>query len=187
MTSKRKLLREKMNEGFGDMGIFAIRDKRRIITDALGFTPTLSAMKEGELQTVIDYIQSKTSKQLQSPVIAWAYMVELEAGFTKRQIRNLIETIPSDVEVMPFSLNETTLLEANSTVLGVIHGDFYEEYLEEIQQTLASVCNDWQNERDDQLYDLSDGYQVKMYCDVETVDSDDVEGDELEETYEITH
>lgn len=170
MKSQRKMLREELNLLFKEKGILELRDKRRLVKAVLGTTPTFNAMKEDQFHAVINYVRAKSNEELRSPIIAWAYMVELEAGLTKKQIRDVMESIPSNVAVLPFSLNETSLPEANSTVIGVINDEFYDDYLEEIKQVLASVCNDWRNERADHLYVLSDGHQVMMNCDVETVD-----------------
>lgn len=167
--SSIKHLRRKLNSAYKEKELNSIKDKRRIIKDVLNYEPTLSSMKENELEKVLNYVENNSTENLKSKVIAWAYMVELDDGLTKRKMRSLIDLMPADIEVFPFELNEPGMLTANSMAIGFIDNDFYSEYVNEVKQKLADVCNDWTNERNDNLYILNDGKQVKMLCDENTL------------------
>lgn len=105
--------------------------------------------------------------------IAWAYMVELEDGLSKEQLTTLMNLVPEGVEVFPFSLdNGTTPMLANSMAIGFIDNDCFEE-IPNVQEVLAEVCNDWENEQKDNTYTFlneeGNEFDVIMLCDYETV------------------
>jgi hypothetical protein len=109
-------------------------------------------------------------------VIAWAYMVELEDGLSKDQVNKLLELAPAGTDVFPFSLEGGSApVEANSMAIGFINNEYFDE-IGNVQMTLANVCNDWDNERDDQTYildsedeDEEDALKVIMLCDYKTL------------------
>lgn len=98
-------------------------------------------------------------------IVAWTYMVEAETGLSKKQLNSLLFSIPQEAEVVPFSNDEESMLEANSIAYGFIDNGFIEEYETEIKQTLANVCNDWDKVRKDKTYTTPSGLKVVMLCD----------------------
>lgn len=107
--------------------------------------------------------------------IAWAYMIELEDGLSKKQMEALMKLAPEGTELFPFSLEGAeTPAEANSMAIGFIDNEYYEE-LSNVQSVLAEVCNDWENEREEHTYllaeedDEEEALQVIMLCDFETI------------------
>lgn len=102
-------------------------------------------------------------------IIAWAYMVELESGLSKKQTMTLLERMPNEIEeFIPFTndlvMNGSPLLEANSIAYGFLDNE-YEDELDDVQGTLAAVCNDWELEKEDFLYPTKSGYGVLLLHD----------------------
>lgn len=100
--------------------------------------------------------------------IAWAYMVESESGLSKSQYQRLLNKVPDETELIPFSNDAVGLLEANSVAYGFIDNEYFDN-LQEVQEALAIVCNDWNNEKRNEIYTTASGYKVIMYCDTPTV------------------
>lgn len=104
-------------------------------------------------------------------IIAWAYMVELEDGLAKKQVEKLMKLVPEGTEVFPFSLEGGAAeVMSNSMAIGFIDNDYFEK-INDVQITLATVCNDWEFERDDFTYfvDEEEDLKVIMLCDYETI------------------
>lgn len=93
--------------------------------------------------------------------IAWAHMVELDAGLTKEETSKLLNLVPEDVDVVPFTSDIDGRLESNSIAYGFLDNDHYDS-LSEVQDVLISICNDWSNERQDKTYLLKNGHQIVM-------------------------
>lgn len=164
MATEKSILKEQLNEEYKKKGIHAILDKRRILKHVLGKEPTFTAMQTNDIVKVIQYLRGKTSEELQSNVIAWVYLVERKDGLMKKQIRKLLDTIPSDIQVFPFSLQEEDIKEAHSMTIGFIHRDYFAHYEKEIKDVLISLCNDYSKKRENILYPLSNGLQINILC-----------------------
>lgn len=158
------IVKEKLMDDFKKKGVYAINEKRRITHDALGYAPTFSAMKENEMVIVIEYLKGKSSVALQSTFIGWFYMVAPDDGLTKGKMRKLMESYPSDVEVYPFvsnaAVNEKDI---NSKAIGFIHKHYYDEHVKEINETIAVVCSEFNQDQTDKVYTLANGMQIKLF------------------------
>lgn len=163
-----KALRAELKNAFTSRGIRSVVDRKRIMRDAIGKAVPITRLSNNELQQFVSYVHERSNDELQSPVVAWAYMVELDDGLTKSQIQKLLQTVPSDKQLIPFDLDNSQLLEANSMAIGFVDNDFYDE-LDQIKRITAAVCNDWSLESDDALYSIPNGKQIKMLCDTPTL------------------
>lgn len=94
--------------------------------------------------------------------IAWAHMVEMDAGLTKAETFKLLNLVPEEVDVVPFNSDIDGRLESNSIAYGFLDNDYYES-LSEVQDVLISICNDWEIERQDKTYLLKNGHQIVMF------------------------
>jgi hypothetical protein len=106
-------------------------------------------------------------------VVAWAYMMEIDNGLKREQIKKMMNLMPYAVEVVPFHTdvvdeNNESLLKANSIAFGFVNNEYFEDLLE-IQKTFAAVCNDWKLERKDKIYKTKNGLNIMLLCDVGTL------------------
>ncbi|QST02201.1 hypothetical protein IMZ31_22370 (plasmid) [Pontibacillus sp. ALD_SL1] len=88
-------------------------------------------------------------------IIAWAAMTELEDGITKTKIKELLSHVPPRTEIIPFNLDESGLLQANTLAHGFCHNDHYDDF-GMIAKKMAEICNDMEKEREDNLYPIDE-------------------------------
>lgn len=96
-------------------------------------------------------------------------MVELESGLTKAQIQLLLLMLPDDKELVQFDVSEN-----NSTIWGYMTVDCAddEEHYASVITTCTKLCEDFDNERTDRIYKTSEGVDVFIACEAETVRGD---------------
>jgi|GEM_PF-4787685 len=99
---------------------------------------------------------------LNKTIIAWLYMVPADEGLSAEKIRKLLDQLPVDVDVIPFSNDVGGQLEANSVAYGFYDGE-YDHLLPHIHSVTAEVCNDWDKETEDHLYEVYPEHFIAMY------------------------
>jgi hypothetical protein len=67
-----------------------------------------------------------------------------------------------------YNPNNTHISSNNSTIIGFIPASNI-EHLEEIIYTLEPVCDDWENEISDGVYETKNQLRIKVLCDETTV------------------
>lgn len=105
----------------------------------------------------------KKWEEYEMSIHAAGYMVELESGLTSSQLETLISLFPEREELIPFEVSSN-----NSTIIGFIPASNI-EHLEEIIYTLEPVCDDWENETSDGVYETKNQLRIKVLCDEITV------------------
>lgn len=162
-VSQRAIMKEELLAEFKKKEIYALNEKRRITHDALGYAPTFSAMKENELTVVLEYLKGKSHVALQTTFIGWFYMVAPNEGLTKGKMRKLLEAFPSDIQVHPFMSHAGNEEDVNTKAIGFIHDKFFDEHVKEINETIALVCHDFNQDKTNNTYTLANGMQIMLF------------------------